>query len=378
MINSTDVKWIGKQFKNNEKSFLDLETVYLGFLKTNERTLLNSRVMKYGQIDEDLQDLIMKNLKKVYSGKFDEKLFCPPFLEKEKEKDNSMYKLLNEIELSKNDEFKELCDQISNKILEKKLYEGNIVLVVAKGKINKDGVFRDIIVSTVCKTKSGEVNFIFKGENKEDKFILQSSLDFKINLSSPIDGFSYPVLTNSTAIREEIIYYSSKSNEVNSIFVNNVLGCDVKFTSKQEKIIFNTILKDVFGGKLSAKDIYSIYNSLDIVDEEVREEEKVIGRIDIEKAIEKLNIEKKIEVLESMQNQLGFDNYDFKISNILPNKQKKSISFTDNDVDIQVKPDALQSLKQIQDEDGQVYLMIPLSENASTNGLTLPIDKVDK
>lgn len=381
MIKEKDIKWISKQFKESSKSFMDFKRVYFGFIKSDKKEVLYSEVKNMYMLEEDLRKLVIKNLKKVYSGKTDIKIFTPSFLEKPKNTDESFYSVINEIESGNND-FKELSDKIAFKIAESRSFENNIVLILSECNIFKEGVKRNLIVGTICKTKLGDVNFLFKGniidDNEEDnKFMLQSSLDANINLSSPIEGFSYPILTDATAIKEELLYYSNKSNNINSVLVSKVFECDVKLTAKQEEIFFNSIINEVLGGNISPKNLFKLYNSLDIFDEDVEEDEKVVDRFEIDKSLKKLGIEQKMTTEEAFEKIFGFNNYEFKINNILPNKEKKSIYIKNEDADIKLKPESLQSLKKIQAEDGQVYLLVPMNDDISTNGFSLPTEKLD-
>lgn len=381
MIKEKDMKWIAKQFKYSEKSLMSVKNIYFGFIKANEKELLYSEVCEPIDMEEDLLNLVLKNLKKVYSGKNDIKAFTPTFLEEEIDKEDSFYKLINRLE-TKDGDFKENCDKVASKIAASSCFEDNVVLVMLESTIIKEDLKRNLITGTICKTKMGTTNFIFKGNvfndvsTKKNEFILQSSIDPNIILNIPMEGFSYPVLNDATALKGEILYYSNKANTINSPFVSKVLGCDVKLTALQEQIFFNSIISEVSGGKLAPKDLYSIYNSLDILDEELELEERIVSKFEIKKALEKIEIKEEMTVEEAFEKLFGFDDYNFKVSNIIPNKEKKSISISNDDADIKVKPESLQNLKKIQTEDGQIYLMIPLNDDVSTNGFDLPMEEI--
>lgn len=379
MIKDKDMKFIGKQFKRSEKSLLDIHNVYLGFMKGDGKGLLHSSVESYLSYDEDMRDLIIKNLKKVFSGKLDEKIFASSFVDSAYDNENSAYSILSGIENCDEYKFKNTCDKLSNCIVDNNVYDENVVLLAAQCSVHMDGVRRTLFVSTVCPVKLGEANFIFKGKtDKSDaSFELTSSMDSIINIKAPMDGICYPILTNGTVLKESILYYSKKKNKPNTVFMSNVLGCNIELTAEQENIFFNSILTEVSGGKLSGKELYTIYTHLrNNISEDEIEEDIEIDRFEIKKALEKSNIPLKVEIEDAFKKIFGFDNYIFKAPNVLPPVEKKSITITNDDASIQVKPDILKDMRQVQDENGQVFLMIPMTETAATNGVTLETERL--
>lgn len=381
MIKKDDITYISKQLKISDKSNLNVNDVYFGFMRSGENTPLYSEVKGFYDLDDSLQELLMKNLKKVYSGNLNVKIFNPQFLESELNDEESFASIIKEIE--KDIDFHDNCDTIAEKILSETIMKDNMMLIIASCTIYKDNESRHLIIGTICKTKIGEQNFIFKGDlqnvaNTKYQFLMQSSLDSTINLKSAVDGFSFPVLTEGQALRNQVIYYSNKSNNIDIRLVGKVLGCEVELTAKQEKEMFETLLGEVSGDSISAKDLYSIYLNLDNFDEETPEEEKIVSLYEVKKSLKKLNINLKLELEDALEGLCGLREFNFKLMNIIPNKDKKSISISNDDADIKVKPDSLKNLKQVQDENGQVYLMVPLSEKAVTNGLVLPIEKFEE
>ena len=383
MIKEKDIKFIGKQFKLSDKSLLDVNKIYLGFVKGDGSGLISSHVKSWSYFEEELQELILKNLKKAYTGKVDEKIFSPEFVDAAIQSETSTYSILKDITDVDDSIFKKKCEQLCERISEKHIYDTNIVFVGALCAVHKDGVRRPLFVSTICEVTNGKVNFVFKGTNdKEDVFdeqyALHSSLDSIINLQSPIDGISYPVLTDGTAYKNRVLYYSKKKNKPNTPLMSNVIECNIELTAEQEKIFFNSILNEVAGGKMSGRDLFTIYDHLrgNFTEEDDIEEEIQVEKYEIKKALEKADIKQVIDLDDAFKKVFGFEDYTFKIGNILPNKDKKSITISNEDANIQVKPDLLKDMKQIQDENGQVFLMIPLSEEASTNGIVLPTEEL--
>lgn len=390
MLKEKDIKFISKQFSMKSKSLLSVSNVYMGFLKGDTGEILSSEIKSWNYYEEDVQALLMKTFKKVYSGKPDIKIFCPKFLDETIDTIDSMYDFVTDIDSSSRDSFKEKCDSIVSHIGENHIYNENMVFIAMNGSIHKDGVARNIFVGTLCKVKQGDTNFIYKMSKKEDDddndedsdfthcFKFTSSIDCIINLSSPVDGITYPILTDGTALRDMIGYYSSKSNKPDTVLISNVFGCDVKLTAQQENIFFTKILNTITDSKMSANDLYNVYNHLrnNVSDGDTSEEDIVIESIEISKAMEGCDINKIIEVKDAFKQVFGFENYTFKMVNVLPPVEKKSISISNDDADIRLKPDSLQNLKQVQDENGQVFLMIPMSENATTNGFELPIEQL--
>lgn len=379
MIKDKDIKLIAKQFKNSDKSILNIKKVFLGFLKGDGSGLISSEIYDWGYFGDDIQDLILVNLKKVFSGKIDEKVFCLDFTKSEITNEDSTYSILENISDSQKDDFKEKCELLCDKITENNLYsDSNIVFIGADCSLFFNTGKKDIFISTICEVAAGKTNLIFKDklkENEDTHYILQSSLDPIVNLKNPLEGLCYPAINFENIYTQKILYYSKKKNKPNTEFISSYLGCNVTLTAEQEKIFFNSILNEVVGGKMSSRNLYSIYKNLQDTFEE-EENDPFIEKTDIDSVISDANIKIKNSIDDAFIKVFGFDNYKFKLKNILPTQDKKSITFTNDDANIQVKPELLKDIKQIQDENGQVFLMVPLIEDASTNGITLPTEEM--
>lgn len=378
MLKEKDIKFIAKQFKRSDKSLLDVNRIFLGYIKADSNELLGYDLTRFDMLDEDLQDLLLVSLKKVYSGKMDEKIFAPKFNESELDNEDSTFNILKNIDETGN--FKENCLSLVDKMLEAKVYAENVVFVGAECRVSKDGVRRNLFVGTICPTKQGTTNYIFdkKEGQEEDFFKMTSSSTPIIVLDKPVEGISYPVLTEGTAIRENVVYFCNKKNKPNIPFISGVLGCEVKVTAEQEKILFNSILTEVTGGKMTGKELFTVFEHLrsSFTEEDENEDEIVIEKIEIKKALENADIDTSMELEDAFIKVLGFDNFKFKVGNVLPSKEKKSVSIASDDADIKIKPDVLKEMRQVQDEDGKVYLMIPINESVTTNGVTLPTEQL--
>lgn len=376
MLTNKDLKYIAKQFSNSDKSLINFFDVYTSFLKPNG-DVEGSKVYSFSYFDETLSDMLIKNFKKVFSGKVDKNNFCPNFTDKTLNTDDvSIYTLVKDIENCEKEEFKEKCDTISELIGECQLYDDNVVLIGLRCSILIEGVTRNLFVMSICKTKQGEKKYMYITD--KEKFELTSSLDCEIITKSPIEGFAYPVLNEGTALKDRIMYYVSKSNKPEPKFLSKILGCVVELTAQQEDLYFHQILGLITDKKMNGQDMYKFYSTLkdNFSEEELEKGHALIDKVSIKKALEKCDINQVMDIDEAFDNTFGFDDYEFKALNVLPEENKKSIVIQDEDTDIKIKPEKLEGMKQIQEEDGTLYLMIPIQSNMKTSkGIEIPIEK---
>lgn len=374
-MNDKDLNFIRKQFKLN-RSLLRLENIYMAFIN-NQREVINNGIYSFDSMDEDNQELIIKGLKKVFTGNLDVKIFEKEFIPERKEEENSGYKLLTEIEKTNSTmDFSKYARELTNKIAKNNVFDGNIVVSIVKGNIIKDSIARNIVIGSIFKAEQENKKFIYDVDN--DEFGMKSDLNSVIQLDKPIDGFSFPVLEYATVNRNKVLYYSRKANSINPFLVNNVLGCDIKLTAKQEKDFFNSILQEITGEKVSAEKLYQIYNGINVrFEEEEDSDNKIIGASILKKIFNDLDIEPKKDIEEAFNDVIG-SKYEFKVNNILPNYQKKSIKITNDDTDISIRPDGLKNLHQVQNQNGELFLLVPISNDVIVEEFGLKLEKLEK
>lgn len=387
-MNKKDLSDIRKEFKLNSY-MLKIKEVYSVYLKKDNGKVLTKEKINFKVADSEVKGLYLNNFKKVLTGSLDSKIFELNFknkntlenLEKMDTPINTqqfLYDVLN----SKKD-MTEFIDSFIDKLSSNFTYDSDVVINFVQAEYYKSDKKNkeddeaeeyiqavDFILCSINKVVTPKKTLKFDHTNKQ--FKPNSVLDFTINLSSPLDGFMFPSFCSDYVNSNKLIYYSSKSSQINSSFIEKVLECTVKCSAMEEKGTFNIIIGSTLGKVTpdTMQNIYeSIYKRFDDVDEEDYEN-LTLDMKDISEVLKENGLENSKAVEAAFEELCGGD-YAFKVKNILPDFQKKSIKLENDSISISVSPNKLNSLKQIKNNEGKKCILIELSDDVMINGLKL-------
>jgi hypothetical protein len=375
-MNIKDLKYLKKQF-NLEKSHLKINDVYSVFIDCNRHEILSTQFSYFSSMEEEVQDILLKNMKKILSGKIDEKVFVEKFNEETLNDANGSSKILNSIIKDNKNVFIEHCNVMANKLLKTYMYENSTVIYFVRATLMRKNDSCDFIICTINKAEVPKQQFVYNYDEKN--FEYKSHTEPVIKMTSPIEGFMFPVLENEVTDHDKVLYYSSKSNKINTNFVFNVLNCNINLTAKQERTYFHDILNTVIGGKIKPVQLYNIYDGiLKRFEQEEDEEYRTLSLSTLNTVLNKTDIKTVVDLNEAYTKVLGNTNYQFKVSNIIPDVGKKSINIGNDNTEIKIKPDYLENVHQVQTDNGDMYLLIRLNENLSTNGFNIDMESIEE
>lgn len=372
-----------KKYMKLDSTMLQIREIYNIYVKKDNSMLVHKELAFFDSLDFDTQELYLKNFKKVVSGTLDVKLFELDFINIENE--NSTQKLLYDTIKTNDKEI--LTDNLNNfaqKIAANFPYEKDVVITIAKCEYWKGSSKRRKEADEAIDDNVTAFNFLIGVINKiehpkkalkfdsEDKAFRVNSIDDAIiNLNAPIDGFMFPAFNNNCADVNHIMYFNNKPKEINPNYIQTVLNCRWTCTGEEEKTSFDNIIKAVSPEGVKTEVIQSVYEKLlnKIQDEDdVSVDFNDIKTIFLESGIEI----KDISLLESAYNDnVGSMNHEFKISNIVPTLNTKSIKITSEIASVSVSPSALNNIKQIRDINGNTCLLIKIPNKAEINGIEL-------
>lgn len=361
MISEQDLKEIRKNISTKDNSMINISRIYMSLINATSHELLNSSILEFHEMDEVSQELIIKNIKKTFSGSIGQKVFTPEFKDVAKNSDGSVYSLINKVNFYENDNLLETGNDISKQILNSGAYKkSNFLILFAECGIGVSGEYKNIKILTICKTKPTKSEFVYN--NSDKTFKLKPFLDCIIQLASPLDGIAYPLCYKDVVDKSKCLYYSSKADNINLAFLDTVLHAEAKITKKQEKIAFGKIMSDLLDTKVSIPQIYKLYENFDVFDEENQtvDEDKIITKFEIKKAFEKSNLSMAKPIDEVFQNVLNVADYEFNAVDVLPNLGSKSVHIKDDDSEINIKPKLLEKIKQTKNDEGEICLLIPV------------------
>ncbi len=391
-MNKKDLADIRKEFKIGSYN-LSIKEVYSVYLKKDNAQIITKELNQFEMMDIEKRELYLGNFKKVLTGTIDSKIFELDFQCKNNDDDSKNTQQILYKALSNDESIVNCGDQIVDKISKNYTYDTDIVINFVKAEYIKGNKKKstegedsindyvqaiDIILCTINKVDAPKK--VLKFDYSEMKFKPNSSLDFVINLNSPLDGFMFPGISSQSVDVNKIIYYSSKSKQINSVFVESVLNCMVKPTAIEEKESFNAIINTVVGGTIKPDTMQEIYerinDKLEVEEDKEDEDEPKVNMNDIEKVLEESGVENTDAVKLAFEEVCGKD-YEFKVRNIVPDFKSRSIKIENEKTNITITPGDLRCIKQIRNKNGIKCLLIELKDDVEINGLKLETEEVE-
>jgi hypothetical protein len=382
-MNKKDIAAIRKEFKQDSFK-LNLKEMYSVYIKKDGGSILHSELNHFESFDSEKKDLYLANFKKVLSSALDTKIFELSFIDNVENSTNSI--LLKTLNCKDKEMAIEELNMIVNKLSENYRYETDVVLTFMFGEYFNGNSNRNIeadegeddvtdlfkfVLGTINKVEIPKKNMVFDYENK--KITANSTMEVVINLASPLDGFLFPVLREGYSDVNKLLYYTGKPKELSSDFVENVFNSKVKLTAQDEKECFHNILASVLGEKVKADMIQDIYTALS---EKVEDEVDTVGVEDIKSVLRAKGIEEYEQVENAFEEFCG-SKCDFRVNNIIPDLNSKSIKISSELADITITPRDLSMVKQVRDKSGKKCLLIEINDDMEINGLKLETEEVE-
>ncbi len=384
-MNKKDLADLRKEFKLSNYN-TPVKEVYSVYLKKDNNEIIKKELIPFDMMDSEKNELYLNNFKKILTGTIDAKIFELAF-NAENQEENTQ-NILNKA-LGSSESLVEYSDKIVEKISKNYTYDTDIVINFARAeyyngnkkprKDSDDSIedYMQALEFILCSINKVDIpKKVLKFDYTAMTFKANSALDTTINLNSPLDGFMFPSFSEGYTDVNKLVYYSSKSKQLNLKFVEEVLNCKVKQTGIEEKESFNAILNDVIGDKIKSDAMQEIYEKInekleDTIDDD---EEPTMNMNQIRRVLEDSGIE-NTEVLESSFGAICGGDYAFKVKNIIPDFNSKSIKIENENASIVINPRDLSSVKQVVNKNGTRCLVIELSEDVAINGFKLETEE---
>ncbi len=382
-MNKKDISDLKKEFKIDGLMLKakELRSIYL---KKDNFAVIHSDFKYFDRLDIEKQELYLNNCKKLLTGGIDTKLFELEFKDTDSS-DNSQGLLINILKSAEKEEVQVSVDKIVQKISDNFNYDTDILISIIKAEFWK-GVNKkyedaeeslddymnafEFLLFSINRVESPKASLKFDYEAKE--FKLNSSLDNIINLNSPVEGFLFPTFTSGFSDVNKVLYYTSKAGSLNPDFLEGVINCSKKLTASDEKECFTSIISSVVGDKINTETLQDIYEKIsDLLKEnEEDEQESTIGMKDIQRVLASSGIENTEKLEEAFEETCG-KNYDFKINNVVPNFNTKSIKITNENTNITLTPKNLRTIRQVKDKNGRKCLLIEINDDVIIEGFKI-------
>ncbi|MGH4122580.1 MAG: DUF4317 family protein [Clostridium sp.] len=391
MMNKKELTNIRKEFKL-DSGMMKIQEIYSVYLKKDNvqidyEPIIHSEFDFFDRMDMDKKELFLGNFKKVLTGAIDTKIFELDFQNIEEE-NNTQHILSSALKTSDKNEIQNSLNELIKKITANYKYETDVVVTFIKAEYWLGSSHKNMAADESIDDAMQTFNFILSSVNKIDlpkrtlkfdytdkEFKANSALDSVINLNAPLEGFMFPTLTNGYSDINKILYYASKPKELNADFIEKVLNCDFKFTAEDEKNCFGDILKSIIGEKIKPELMQDIYVNIHELSEQFEEgEEPTLGIVDIKNILSNCGAEIIYDIETAFEETCGMK-YDFKINNIVPEFNSKSIKITSEIANITLTPKDLNSVKQVKNSDGRRCLLIEIDEDVVIEGFILQTEE---
>lgn len=370
-MNKEDLAKVRKNFKIDSER-LNVRSIYNIVCGSETFTVLTEDNKYFGMLDESLREKFILSFKKILMGNFDTNLFNLKF----RNDDGADYQN-NLLSLRDNDLDEEEVIEFARKMVENGAYGTEVLLtlltatVIVPTKSQKkakeddddlEGYEYDVVMCMVSKLAPKTASFVLDKDNGEIKISKNLGL---LDIKNPIEGFTFPSYNGGFIDVNNVLYYTSKKDEPNELFIKNVLGCERNITAKVQKEVFNTIIKTAVGERVDAKTLAQIYE--DVKEQGEISGDGVVSTKNITKVLVNKGFGNEEKIKEAIATTLKKDEAELSVDNIVPTKQ---IELKNNSISVKIKPEKLNTVIQT-NSNGKRVLMIELDDNINIDELTL-------
>lgn len=380
-MNKNELSKIKKQMKINNEYNCDVKDIYNVYCKVDNKNVIYAEKKMFSKLNQEVQEMIFKNCKKLLTGQLDKKLFE---LSLDAQEGNSTYESLVSIKQLGSLSIKEMDIIVSN-IMEHFRCDVDYVVsfvymsVTTETKKNKHSDDEEIqlenkndfIFCSINKATTPKKELKIDTVNKE--LTTTNVLETTINLN-PIEGFVFPSITDGYSDVNKVICYASKIDTPNKDFIEAILPTKILMTAEKEKEIFLEALKSIVGGKIKSEDLHDIYKGILDYTFDAEDEDATISAMLIGSMLASKGFKNADNFNNTVKRLTDKDGFKFKVANIVPQKNK-DIKITDNNIDISLSCKELNRCRQVVDE-GKKYLMIEINDDVRIEGLALTGEKI--
>ncbi len=314
------------------------------------------------------------------SGTFGKHLLSVDF-PLESELSGEAYQLLCQLRTSRLED-EELVHSFFDKVIENYVFAENyyITLIHAvydvPGKSSdgsqmfdaSDNVYEHILCS-ICPVKLTKPGLTY---NAETDLIEERIRDWFVE--APVGGFLFPAFSDRLCDMHHALYYTKKSEELQPVFIQNVLGGNVPLSAMDQKTSFQALVSDTLGDACHYEAIRNIHESIQEMLEESKDapEPLELSRSDVKKLLAQEGAsEESLRTFEEEFDQMAGESRTLLASNIAGTKH---FQVETSVVSVKVPADR-SDLISVREIDGRNCLVIPVEDYLEVNGMPAPVFK---
>ena len=230
----------------------------------------------------------------------------------------------------------------------------------------------DHILCAICPVKLSKPGLSYQAETNSFHDRIR---DWIVEL--PEVGFLFPAFNDRSADIHNILYYTKNPEDLRSSLVDQLLGCVLPLTAKNQKETFQTIIEDTLGSDCDYETIRNIHENLHEMMEEKKEEADplVLDKTDSKNLRAGSGVQpEKLEDFEKHYEASAPEPVPFMASNIA-NTRKFEVKTPD--VIVQVNP-ARSDLVDTRIINGRRCIVIEINDAVEVNGIPVRFHQTDE
>lgn len=370
-MNKKEVAEIKKRFTKTKCSFTRLCGCYVDAEKQKRLTLKEA----FLSLPEEEMFKYIDIFRKTLSGSIGKTMLNMEFpMEQETKEDGTQRFLMKLLESKLTDD--DLLNEFYDKIISVYNYPENYFIILTHDaydipKITSDGVENfdaseyvyDYILCCICPVKLTKPGLCY---NAETNHIQDRIRDWVVE--APQSGFLFPAFNDRNMDIHNLLYYSKKSDELDAVITEEVLGCQLPLPAKSQKETFNNILEESLGLDCDYEVVKTIHENLNQMLAETSEEPEplALAKEDMSHLLMKSGVEEKeIETFETRFDETVGEDQCLMAANI---SSPKKFEVSTPDVKVTVNPQRT-DLVETKIIDGVPYLMIEINDLVEVNGI---------
>ena len=370
-MNKKEVAEIKKRFTKTKCSFTRLCGCYVDAEKQKRLTLKEA----FLSLPEEEMFKYIDIFRKTLSGSIGKTMLNMEFpMEQETKEDGTQRFLMKLLESKLTDD--DLLNEFYDKIISVYNYPENYFIILTHDaydipKITSDGVENfdaseyvyDYILCCICPVKLTKPGLCY---NAETNHIQDRIRDWVVE--APQSGFLFPAFNDRNMDIHNLLYYSKKSDELDAVITEEVLGCQLPLPARSQKETFNNILEESLGLDCDYEVVKTIHENLNQMLAETSEEPEplALAKEDMSHLLMKSGVEEKeIETFETRFDETVGEDQCLMAANI---SSPKKFEVATPDVKVTVNPQRT-DLVETKIIDGVPYLMIEINDLVEVNGI---------
>ena len=363
---------IKRQFKPMESTINRICCCYVG---GENKNIICKTVDAFHSLPEEECFKYFEIFKKALSGSIGKNLINLEFPLSAEEKDEPQDFLLQLRNSKLKDE--DLLEEFFNQIITTYEYTGNYAILLMNSDYDVPGKASDgstmddasdeVFSYFLCCICPVELSKPGLGFNEKENRLRNRERDWVVKV--PDTAFLFPAFNDRCTDIHACLYYSRDGKNLQSNFVNQMLGCKLPMAAAEQKLSFQNVITDTLGTDCDYETVKTIHENLTEIIEEAQDSEDtlVFSKETVRKLFESSGVDEKL-----MQNfDTNFDNTIGKNAELVANNlAEKTFEVKTANVVIKVDPE-MTHLIETKVVDGRKCLVVEIDGGVEVNGIVV-------